>query len=70
MKLTLECPFAEYDETMRIQCKKAGSLCANQRWKPCKGWYALTEWAKDCPARSEQEVKTNGRRTTGKKRKN
>ena len=66
MKLKLECPFASYDEAMRIRCTKTESLCANQRWLPCKGWSALTEWAANCPAR---EVKTNVRKT-GKKRKN
>ena len=73
MKLKLDCPYASYDERMRIRCAKVNNLCANQAWKPCKGWSALTELARDCPARAEKpavkEVKTNVRKTTGKKRK-
>ena len=66
MKLTLTCPYAKYDAQMRIQCSKSETLCANQRWRPCKGWSVLTEWADDCPARKE----TPGERKTSKKRKN
>lgn len=66
MKLNLTCPYARYDAQMRIQCSKSESLCANQRWKPCKGWSVLTEWADDCPARKEAPSE----RKTSKKRKN
>lgn len=72
MKLKLECPYASYDDRMRIRCAKVNNLCANQAWKPCKGWSALTELARNCPARVEpaaKEGKTNVRKTTGKKRK-
>jgi hypothetical protein len=54
MKLTLTCPHASYDATMRIVCAKdGGKLCGNQRFRPCKGWYVLTDWAKDCTLRQE-----------------
>lgn len=53
MKLTLECPNAEYRENMRIYCKKAGMPCAHQRFMSCKGWWVLTDQADACPAREE-----------------
>ena len=53
MKLTLSCPYATYDSNMRIKCEKQnGGLCANQKYRPCKGWCVLTEWAERCPART------------------
>lgn len=68
MKIKIECPYAKYDEKMRLMCSKSNDLCANQRWKPCKGWSVLTEWAADCPSRKE---KTNERKkSAGKKRTN
>lgn len=56
MKLTLTCPQAKYDSEMRITCRRAGGLCAHQRWKPCKGWAVLTEGADTCPARETKKV--------------
>lgn len=55
MKLTLECPKAQYDTEMRIRCLAAdGGLCAHQRFRQCKGWCVLTGQAKDCPARGDE----------------
>lgn len=52
MKITLECPHAHYDQNMRIRCTVADDrLCAHQYFKACKGWWALTDQAKDCPMR-------------------
>ena len=47
MKLTLDCPYASYGPDMKIKCAKADGLCGNQRYRPCKGWNVLTEWAKN-----------------------
>ena len=73
MKLKLDCPYASYDERMRIRCAKVNNLCANQAWKPCKGWSALTELARNCPARVEKpaakEEKATAPRKTTRKRK-
>jgi len=61
MKLTLECPYASYGPDMKIKCAKADGLCGNQRYRPCKGWNVLTEWAKNCPLRSETKTTTKRR---------
>lgn len=66
--LKLNCPYASYDEKMRIKCSKADSHCGHQAWKPCKGWSVLTEGAAECPLRKEQ--KNERKRTSGKKRTN
>ena len=55
MKLTLECPKAEYNGTMRILCKACGCLCGHQRYRICKGWAELTEGSKSCPMRNKEE---------------
>lgn len=60
MKLTLECPNAEYQADMTIRCKKAGDICAHQYFKACKGWWALSDGAATCALRKEQE---DGQRT-------
>lgn len=55
MNLTLDCPRAAYGEEMRIYCRAAGDLCAHQRYKPCKGWCVLTDGARTCPMREDDE---------------
>ncbi len=55
MKLELSCEYAQYDETMRINCTKSGGRCAHQRFKSCKGWCVLTPQAQECPARDKKE---------------
>lgn len=56
MKLTLTCPHAVYGEGMKINCKKTGNRCGNQRFKPCKGWWVLTPAADKCPVREGGET--------------
>lgn len=52
MKITLECPYAKHESvTMRVRCTKTKNYCAHQYYKRCKGWWALTDTARDCPAR-------------------
>ena len=53
MRLTLDCPQAEYRENMVIWCKRTGEPCAHQYYRKCKGWYVLSDGSKDCPARKE-----------------
>lgn len=69
MKIKIECPYAKYDEKMRLMCSKSNDLCANQRWMPCKGWSVLTDWAADCPLRKEAKANV-GKKKTGTKRTN
>ena len=57
MRVTLECPMAEYRAGMKIYCKKTNSFCGNAFYKRCKGWWALTEKAKRCPLRREENDK-------------
>ena len=52
MKLTIECPRARYGEGMVIYCDKDGQPCAHQYFKRCKGWYVLSDGAKQCPIRT------------------
>lgn len=67
MKLELTCPQARYDAQMRIHCKAADDdLCAHQRFKACKGWWALTDQAEKCPMREKETA--NAKRKTAKKR--
>lgn len=65
MKINLSCPHASYDGKMRIMCQKAGNICAHQYFRQCKGWFALTQAADNCPLRKEQsnEKKTGAKRT-------
>ena len=51
MEIKLNCPHAEYRDGMRIYCTKAESLCGHQYFKRCKGWWALTDKALNCPLR-------------------
>ena len=51
MKFFIDCPHGTYDKEMKINCEKAGGRCAHQRYKPCRGWWVLTDQAKRCPAR-------------------
>lgn len=53
MTVKIECPNGSYDQKMKIKCSKAG-YCGNQYFKRCKGWWALTENAKRCPLREEE----------------
>ena len=59
MKLELSCPNASYDHSnMRIRCKATNDYyCANQRFKPCKGWWVLNDAADKCPARENNDEK-------------
>ena len=68
MKLTLACPYAKYNSEMQIICSKLAGPCAHQFYRECKGWWALTQQAADCPAR--KETTTNGKAKTAKKRSN
>lgn len=61
---SLDCPYAHYTPDMKVFCNQVGYLCGNQYFKACKGWWALTENAANCPKR---KVKKNARKTTGKK---
>ena len=49
----LKCPFAEYGDGMKINCKKTGSRCGNVFFKSCKGWWALRPSAAKCPLRED-----------------
>lgn len=51
MKIKLTCPWAKHDDKMRIICIKRGGLCGNQYFRSCKGWWALTDRAAECPVR-------------------
>ena len=53
MKLTIACQNGKYDSQMRIICKRDGLPCAFQYFKSCKGWWTLTDGAKDCVIRKE-----------------
>ena len=52
MKLAIDCPNGSYDEKMKINCSAVNGRCGNQRFKSCKGWWVLTENAKNCPMRN------------------
>lgn len=54
MKLELECPRARYLPNLYIECKDRG-ICGHQFYKRCKGWSVLSEGAKKCPLRKEEE---------------
>lgn len=54
MKLEIACPNGEYTDGMKIYCKATGSLCGNQRFKSCKGWWVLTDNARKCPKWKEK----------------
>lgn len=54
MKLKLDCPRGKYGPGMAIYCED-GKPCAHQYFKPCKGWYVLSNGAKSCPMRKERE---------------
>lgn len=54
MKLTLSCPFASYDDGMRINCSRTGARCGHAYFKRCKGWWVLTGQADRCPLRKEE----------------
>ena len=56
MKLKLICPYGEYDDKMKIQCRAVNNRCAHIRYKPCKGWEVQTEAARNCPAREKEET--------------
>ena len=49
----LECPNAEYVSGMRIRCKKLNGPCVHVHFKSCKGWWVLSEHARRCPVREE-----------------
>ena len=44
----LKCPHARYADEMKINCERTGGRCAHQRFKPCMGWWVLTDQARDC----------------------
>jgi hypothetical protein len=54
MKITLNCPHAEYISGMRINCKKIKNLCPHVYFKACKGWWALTPQADRCPVKEDE----------------
>ena len=60
MKLTLDCPYAEYGEGMVIFCRKETGPCSFQRYKPCKGWCVLTPGAGTCVMRKERDNEQGG----------
>ena len=49
----LKCPYARYVSGMKINCEISGGRCGHQRWKPCVGWWVLTDQANDCTMRKE-----------------
>ena len=51
MKVRLSCPFAEYGDGMKINCKKTQGRCAHVYFKSCKGFWVLSPQAALCPAR-------------------
>lgn len=55
MKVTLECPHAEYRDDMRIYCTKAQHWCGNVYFKRCKGWWVQNDAARQCPLRRTAE---------------
>lgn len=54
MTLKLDCPRGKYGAGMAIYCED-GKPCAHQYFKRCKGWYVLSDGAKNCPIRKERE---------------
>ena len=50
----LTCPHAQYREDMKIWCRKAGTWCGHVYFKRCKGWWAMTPAAAQCPIRRDQ----------------
>ena len=54
MKIKIGCDNAKFNADMKIICGKAKDLCGHQRYLPCKGWYVLTDGARDCPLRKEK----------------
>lgn len=54
----LACPYAEYTDGMKIDCGLMGGRCGHQRFKPCVGWWVLTDQARDCTIR--EGVKSRG----------
>lgn len=55
MKVDLECPHAEYRDGMKVYCRKVENWCGNAYFKTCKGWWALTPRAAQCPLRKENK---------------
>jgi hypothetical protein len=56
MKIKLNCPYAKHEPgTMRVICKKVNGYCAHQYYKRCKGWWTLTDQAKDCPVKEAEQ---------------
>ena len=56
MKIKLECPHASYGAGMKIRCAKLdGGLCPHQYFRSCKGWWALTDRARECPMKREEK---------------
>ena len=54
MKIKLDCPFAKHGDLMRVYCNKQdGKLCLFQYFRNCKGWWANSPSAKQCPIRKE-----------------
>lgn len=51
----LTCPYAQYIQGMKIYCLKACDLCAHAFFKRCKGWWALSPQAENCPLRKCDE---------------
>ena len=51
MKVRLSCPFAEYSDGMKINCKKTQGRCAHVYFKSCKGFWVLSPQAALCPVR-------------------
>lgn len=55
MKIQLDCPHASHEpKTMRVKCGKIGGYCAHQYYKRCKGWWTLTDQARDCPVKEDE----------------
>ena len=40
---------------MKINCTRTGDRCGHQRFKPCVGWWVLTEQARSCPVKEETQ---------------
>jgi len=55
MKINLDCPNAYHADGMKVYCRKLNGLCGSQYFKRCKGWWVLTENARNCPLRKENE---------------
>lgn len=52
--MKIYCPQA-YNVGPKIFCKALGGLCGHVRFRRCKGWWELSEQARTCPKRGDDD---------------